>query len=129
MEKPRPHTGLRHLALNTKNLAACKRFYSDLLGFKIVWEPDPKNSYLSSGTDNLALHEAPADFSPSPQQNLDHLGLFLVAREDVDAWHTYLEAQGVTITVPPKDHRDGSRSFYCADPDGNIVQLIYYPLQ
>ena len=26
---------------------------------EVVWQPDPKNAYLSSGTDNLALHETP----------------------------------------------------------------------
>ena len=25
----------------------------------------------------------------------------------------------------PKTHRDGARSLYCADPDGNTVQFIY----
>ena len=27
----------------------------------------------------------------------------------------------------PKTHRDGARSFYCADPDGNVVQMIFHP--
>ena len=33
-----------------------RRFYVDLLGFEIEWEPDADNVYLSSGHDNLALH-------------------------------------------------------------------------
>ena len=35
-----------------------KRFYTDLLGFAVEWEPDPDNIYLSSGIDNLALHRS-----------------------------------------------------------------------
>jgi catechol-2,3-dioxygenase len=27
----------------------------------------------------------------------------------------------------PKRHRDGSYSFYVADPDGNTVQVLYEP--
>jgi catechol 2,3-dioxygenase-like lactoylglutathione lyase family enzyme len=126
--KPNPHEGLRHLALYSNNLEACTRFYSEILGMKIVWQPDADNIYLSSGTDNLALHRAAKDFHADKNQRLDHLGFFLKLKEDVDAWHEYLLAEGVEIKAAPKDHRDGTRSLYCADPDGNVVQIIYYPL-
>ena len=36
-----------------------KAFYVDVLGFRVEWEPDPDNVYLTSGVDNLALHRAP----------------------------------------------------------------------
>jgi hypothetical protein len=36
-------------------------------------------------------------------------------------------SQGVEIVQPFKVHRDGSASFYCADPDGIIIQLLYEP--
>ena len=128
MQKPNPHAGLRHVALYSSNLAECTHFYTELLGLKIVWQPDADNIYLSSGTDNFALHRAPADFVATKQQRLDHIGFFLNKREDVDTWHEYLSANNVTIKAPPKDHRDGTRSFYCADPDGNVVQMIYVDL-
>ena len=54
----RLHAGLRHLALSVRDLDAMKRFYVDLLGFAVEWEPDADNVYLSSGIDNLALHRA-----------------------------------------------------------------------
>lgn len=129
MEKPKPNLGLRHVALHAKNLEACVRFYTELLGMRIVWQPDDDNVYLSSGQDNFALHRAPADFAPNKHQHLDHIGFFLLTRADVDQWHDYLVANHVEIKAAPKDHRDGTRSFYCADPDGNVVQLIYYPME
>ena len=52
------HRGLRHLALGARQLEAMKRFYVDLLGFEVEWEPDADNVYLSSGIDNLALHRS-----------------------------------------------------------------------
>lgn len=127
MNKPKPTTGMRHIALWIKEFAACQHFYVDLLGMKIVWQPDQDNIYLSSGHDNLALHRAPLEFSPAKHQHLDHLGFFLTEKNEVDHWHDYLKAHHVDIKATPKDHRDGTRSFYCADPDGNIVQMIYMP--
>jgi len=127
MHKPQPTLGLRHVALTIQNFAECEHFYVNLLGMKIDWQPDADNLYLTTGADNFALHRAPADFQPTKHQRLDHIGFFLQQAEDVDAWHDYLSAQAVTIKAKPKNHRDGTRSFYCADPDGNIVQLIYYP--
>jgi hypothetical protein len=44
---------------------------------RVVWEPDPDNVYLSSGTDNLALHRAPAGTTSGA---LDHLGSSSICR-------------------------------------------------
>lgn len=128
MQRPKPHIGLRHLALHCQKLTECQHFYTELLGFQIVWQPDADNIYLSSGTDNLALHSAPKGFSPSPHQHLDHLGVFVEQAKDVDEWYAFLVNNKVEIKAAPKNHRDGTRSFYCADPDGNVVQVIHYPL-
>lgn len=128
MQKPKPTQGLHHVALFIKNFEACAHFYMDLLGMAMVWQPDENNLYLSNGNDNLALHRAPNDFVPAPYQRLDHIGFFLAERQEVDHWYEYLKEANVTIRALPKDHRDGTRSFYCADPDGNTIQMIYYPL-
>jgi catechol 2,3-dioxygenase-like lactoylglutathione lyase family enzyme len=122
------HAGLRHLALNARDLAAMKRFYVDLLGFSVEWEPDADNVYLTSGVDNLALHRASgATAAPDGSSALDHLGLIVRAADDVDAWAAFLEGHGVVIDARPRTHRDGARSCYFRDPDGNRVQIIHHP--
>ena len=125
MDRP-THAGLRHLALNARDLDAMKRFYVDVLGFAVEWEPDPDNIYLTSGRDNLALHRATDGRSPSGQA-LDHLGIIVHDAADVDRWAAFLESHGVAIAAPPKTHRDGARSCYVTDPDGNTVQIIHHP--
>lgn len=127
MNQPSPHKGLHHVALFVKQFDACEKFYVDLLGMKVIWRPDENNLYLSSGNDNLAIHRAPAQFVPDKYQHLDHIGFFLEKPTDVDSWYEYLKSQQVTIKALPKDHRDGTRSFYCLDPDGNTVQMIHIP--
>jgi catechol 2,3-dioxygenase-like lactoylglutathione lyase family enzyme len=125
MDRP-SHAGLRHLALNVRDVAAMQRFYVDLLGFAVEWKPDADNVYLSSGIDNLALHRA-TGLVGAEGGVLDHLGLIVRSPADVDRWAAFLEAQGVTLDATPRTHRDGARSCYFRDPEGNRIQIIHHP--
>ena len=125
MERPRPTGGMRHVALFVDDLAACEHFYVELLGMRVEWRPDPDNVYLTSGNDNLALHRLKADYSGV--QRLDHIGFIIDTPEQVDAWFNFLAAHQVRMKTDPRTHRDGARSFYCLDPAGNTVQMIYHP--
>ncbi len=127
---PRPsHLGLRHLALNVRRMAEMRAFYVGLLGFQVEWEPDAQNVYLTSGRDNLALHEAAGGQAAGEEGGgaLDHLGLIVASAGLVDEWAAFLESNGVTLDMQPKTHRDGARSCYVRDPDGNRVQIIHHP--
>lgn len=126
MDRPNPTAGLRHVALQVADVAACERFYVELLGMQVEWRPDEDNVYLTSGVDNLAIHRKP-DGETGCVQNLDHIGFILATPDDVDQWHEFLVRNGVNIVKAPKTHRDGARSFYCKDPAGIIVQMIFHP--
>jgi catechol 2,3-dioxygenase-like lactoylglutathione lyase family enzyme len=126
MKRPRPHGGLHHIALAVEDLEACERFYVELLGMQVEWRPDADNVYLTSGTDNLALHRL-AGRCPEGPQRLDHIGFTLDAPAEVDTWYEFLGRHGVALKSAPRTHRDGARSFYCLDPAGNGVQMIYHP--
>ena len=109
-----------------------KTFYVELLGFRVEWEPDPDNVYLTSGADNLALHRTAPGAAPGAGAGagagaLDHLGLIVGEAADVDAWAGFLAERGVAMDMAPKTHRDGARSCYFRDPDGNRVQIIHHP--
>lgn len=125
--KPPAHAGLRHVALRVEDLAACENFYVGLLGMHVEWRPDPDTVYLTSGNDNLALHRSRTPPAAGAGQRLGHIGFIIPRPADVDAWHDYLAGQGVTVLGAPRTHRDGARSFYCLDPAGNQVQIIYHP--
>lgn len=127
MKRPEPTLGLRHVALQVRDLEACERFYTDFMGMRVEWRPDPDNVYLSGGRDNLALHRIAGPHAENAKQRLDHIGFLLGHIEQVDAWYTFLKNNGVRIHKEPHTHRDGARSFYCLDPDGNAVQLIFHP--
>ena len=120
--------GMRHIALKVKDVARSKQFYQDVFGMEVVWEPDPQNVYLSSGCDNIAIHGVSEAFANTAEERqLDHLGFVVEDVERVRALEQEFVARGVPIVHPFKVHRDGSASFYCADPDGIVIQLLYEP--
>ncbi|MBI3811507.1 MAG: VOC family protein [Nitrospirae bacterium] len=123
--------GLRHLALRVTDMARARNFYQGLLGMTVVWEPDPENVYLTSGWDNLALHLMPKEeaavFDASKGQSMDHLGFIVESSGMVEGYERRMREAGVRIVKPFKRHRDGSSSFYMADPDGNVIQILYEP--
>lgn len=118
---------MRHVALFVERFEETLRFYTELLGMAIEWQPDADNVFLCSGCDNLALHRFKGDQRPAAQQRLDHIGFIIETPELVNEWHLFLQANGVEIQAQPRTHRDGAHSFYCRDPDGNSVQMIYHP--
>ena len=61
--------GLRHVALNVKDVRQSLEFYSTVLGMRLEWMPDGENAYLTSGPDNLALHQLPTGAEPGRVQN------------------------------------------------------------
>ncbi len=136
MAPPRA-VGLRHVALNVADVARAEAFYVGVLGFEVEWRPDPDNLYLRYAADSLAIHKyaAPSGsagederaFAARHGQHLAHLGVVLQRIEDVDQWAEHVRARGAPILAEPRTHRDGARSFYCADPDGNAVQILYHP--
>lgn len=126
IERPGPTAGLRHVALFVDSFEACLDFYTRLMGMSVEWTPDEDNVYLCSGNDNLALHrvEEPA---AAEGQRLDHIGFIIDNIADVDRWQAFLEAEGVTLLTEARTHRDGARGFYCEDPAGTKVQIMYHP--
>ena len=55
------------------------------------------------------------------------LGLIVRSADDVDRWAEFLKHRGVTLDALPRTHRDGARSCYFRDPEGNQIQVIHHP--
>jgi catechol 2,3-dioxygenase-like lactoylglutathione lyase family enzyme len=117
---------MRHVALRVADVERSKDFYREVFGMRVVWQPDPDNAYLSSGSDNLALHREPGTDAASAGV-LDHIGFFVADLNQLEKNFAWARQRGLEIVRPLRQHRDGTHSFYIKDPDGVVVQLIHDP--
>jgi catechol 2,3-dioxygenase-like lactoylglutathione lyase family enzyme len=124
---PPPTKGIRHIALFVGDMATMEAFYRDVLGYVEEWRPSPAELYMTRGSDNLALHATTFPAGEPRESRLDHLGLLMSRAEDVDAWAEWMQSRGIALDTRPRTHRDGARSFYARDPEGNRIQFIWHP--
>ena len=95
---------------------------------KVVWEPDDRKGYRSSGCDNLALQEVAEGFARIAEDGqLDPLGCIVESMERACALEREFVGRAVTNIHRCKIPRDASSSFYCADPNGLVMQMLYEP--
>jgi len=124
-----------HLSLRVSDLDASEKFYIEILGMRPVWRSEGEIAFLECGNDDLALIQIPKEevqaFRQRAQssQSLHHFGFRIRSKDRVDQLAKEMKARGIVIDDGPRDHRDGSRSFYFRDPDGNHVQILWDPIR
>ncbi len=129
---------LGETVLRVKDLAAMKRFYTEVIGLDVLHELDRivfvkiADGY-GGHTQIIGLfHESlPAPFAADPRgpMRLEHTSLHHFALEidkaDFDAELARLRLLGVETTTV--EHRWCRwRSLYVRDPEGNILELVCY---
>jgi catechol 2,3-dioxygenase-like lactoylglutathione lyase family enzyme len=124
-QRPPAFRGIRHVAFRVKDLEACEKFYTDVMGMELLYRANPDLVYLTCGNDNLSLARAKSDLAAGGV--FDHYGFIVESRESLDAWFDYFQSIDVPVLDKPHDHADGARSFHIKDPAGNVIQPIYHP--
>ena len=64
---------------------------------KIDWKPDDENVYLTNGQDNLALHFDQNIRGNNNQNKLDHFGIMLRDKDEVDKWHELIKSKNIIL--------------------------------
>ena len=124
-DRPKPFSGIRHLAFEVQDLEACERFYVEIMGMEVLSRAHESLVYLTCGNDNLSL--ARAKSARGEGGSFDHYGFIVDSKDDLDAWFRFMQDQGVDLLDEPHDHVDGARSYHCKDPAGNVIQPLYHP--
>ena len=139
-ETPRVARALNHAAYQTTDTAATCRFYTEVMGFKLVaavrGEGDP-----AAGTEKPFLHtffamrsgEVLAFFElegvarPAPDGLppwIRHIALSVDSHDELLAWRKHLKQKGIEVT-PVVDHDGVWNSIYFHDPNHVLLELTY----
>lgn len=118
-----PSLAFNHAMVYTREFAASRRFYVDLLGFKVIEEQPPYYARLCSarGDGTLALHALEPGKTLSGS---DGVRLYFETK-DLDRVCRHLEQAGVRLSQPPKTMPWGWTHAYLNDPDGHEVSLYW----
>ncbi|MEO1008062.1 MAG: VOC family protein [Planctomycetota bacterium] len=130
---------LLETTLYTPNPATCARWYADVVGLRILREPDERSAALRIGADPQGLGRTSVLllFNPEwsrrtgrgvPAHGAAGAGHVAFLVDDLDAWPDRLRAAGVEIeqeiTWSKADGFRPGRSIYVRDPAGNSVEFI-----
>jgi len=118
-----------HIVLTTRDLAACIRFYTEVLGLKLerFRTPTEERLALKFGNQKINLHEWGKEFSPRAHVAVPgSLDLCFIAAAPLEEVISRLNQWHVKITEGPVAKTGAVsklRSVYVRDPDLNLVEI------
>ena len=121
-----------HIVLTTRDKAACIRFYTDVLGMKLVTfrTPTEERIAFTFGNQKINLHEWGREFSPRAHVAAPGtLDLCFIAAVALDEVVKRLNKANVPIIEGPVKKTGAAgpiRSVYVRDPDLNLVEISVY---
>lgn len=120
---------LIHTGWVVKNLETEKKFYCDLLGFRLYWYGGFKDSTIDWYEVQVPDGDNWVEFMLNIPATADHkeLGVqnhFSLGVPDIRAAEAKLRANGLSESDKPEIGRDGKWSFDIYDPDDNRVEFM-----
>ena len=121
--------GIAAITLFVEDLAAAKRFYSDVFQLSVFFEDDNSTVFKFGDTlvNLLKASEAPALVAPATVATPD-AGVrfqFTLGVDDVDAMVDELKSRGVELLNGPMDRPWGIRTASFRDPSGHIWEVAH----
>jgi len=118
-----------HIVLTTRDLPACIRFYTEVLGMKLerFRTPTEERLALKFGTQKINLHEWGNEFTPRAHVAVPgSLDLCFIAGVPLQEVIEKLKKAGIPIIEGPVSKTGAVsklRSVYVRDPDLNLVEI------
>ena len=121
-------TGIEHIAVCSADTAALKDWYIKMFGFKQVYD-NGKGTYFVAAPDGSMIEiikagEGDASCGMS-DPGIRHFALS-VDRDGFEPMVAKLKAEGVEVLTDAAE-KNGTKTFFFRDIDGNIFHLIYRP--
>jgi catechol 2,3-dioxygenase-like lactoylglutathione lyase family enzyme len=104
--------------INTKDIAAAKPFYHDVLGLEILMDHGFIATYGSTEEMTVQISFASQGGSNAPTPDLS------IEVDDIDAALEGMRRKGFVIEYGPVDEPWGVRRFFVRDPFGKLVNIL-----
>ena len=121
-----------HIVLTTRDKPACIRFYTEILGMKLVSFRTPTEERLafSFGRQKINLHEWGREFEPKAHLPVPgSQDLCFIASTTLEEVIARLTKNGIKLLQGPVDKTGATgpiRSVYVRDPDLNLIEISVY---
>ena len=119
------------VGLFVNDMAAMVRFYRDVLGFEIKEGENAVNVYLIKNGTLFMLYER-KNFEKMTNRKYEYLkglnghfeiALYVDTFEEVDAEYAKAVEKGAQSVLEPTTEPWGQRTYYIADPEGNLIEI------
>lgn len=130
--EPPELTGVLETVLYYTDEPATRRFYTEVLGMRVIGQTPGRQIFLRAGGSVFLLFDAeatrrPGSLPPHGAAGPGH-ACFLVPAPAYAAWRSHLRAVGVEILQevdwPPGSGEEAlGSSFYFRDPSGNLLEI------
>jgi len=104
--------------IDTRDVAAAKRFYQDVLGLSLLMDHGWIATYGSDVDMNVQISIASEGGSGTQTPDLS------IEVDDVDEALERMRAAGFQIEYGPADEPWGVRRFYVRDPFGKLINIL-----
>jgi catechol 2,3-dioxygenase-like lactoylglutathione lyase family enzyme len=141
MSEPKIASRLNHVAYLTADTGATYRFYTEVMGFKLVaavrgdYDPESQqarphlHTFFAMGSGEvIAFFDIEGLAPPKKDAHVPtwarHLAMSVESHDELLAWRQRLLDHGVAVT-PVVDHFGVWYSIYFADPNDVVLELTY----
>jgi catechol 2,3-dioxygenase-like lactoylglutathione lyase family enzyme len=115
-----------HFSIAVSDLNASRKFYTEILGLKLVQEaPAIGMVFLKAGDDHVILAKSDAPLQRNAKDSRRAHHAFKVDADKYDDAKSFLASKGVEV-FEEEDRKKGvfvGRQFYIHDPDGTVIEF------
>ncbi len=120
---------IEHIAIVAADSKALARWYCDILEFEMILENEESRTWFVRLPGGGILEFLPSNDRTRTPGAADDAGIRHIALsvDDFDSACRVLESRGAAFVGPYRETSAGTRFNFLADPEGNLLQIVYRP--
>jgi glyoxylase I family protein len=127
--------GIEHIDLTVNDVARSRAFYDQVLG-ELGFRKYEGSEYIAWANAQMTIAiRAPSDANRNARFDryrvgLHHLAFRALSRASVEAFHSFLVREKITVLDAPAEYPQYGKNYYAvffADPDGIKLEVVHFP--